>query len=142
MSNKGNRKLVLATIIILILLAINSDRILNFFSPSLPNKIETITVYSKTFTLEIASTTEAMERGLSGRNSLAKNMGMLFVLGQPRTYGFWMKDMNFPIDIVWLDKNKEILGLTKNLQPNSYPKIFYSPSGTAYALEINTGIIN
>jgi len=49
--------------------------------------------------------------------------------------------MNFPIDIIWLDKNKKVLGITKDLQPSSYPEIFYSPENTSYALEINTGLL-
>ncbi|HRZ30119.1 MAG TPA: DUF192 domain-containing protein [Candidatus Paceibacterota bacterium] len=100
-----------------------------------------ITIAGKEFKLEIADTNEERQQGLSGRASLPRDTGLLFVFEQPGRYGFWMKEMNFPIDIVWLDKNKKVLGTTKNLQPSSYPKIFYSPENTSYALEINTGII-
>jgi hypothetical protein len=135
MLNQGNKKTILVLVIILILIVINSDRIYNLFQEKItPEKIN---VNGKTFSLEIADTKEKMERGLSGRASLATNTGLLFIFDKPGIYSFWMKEMNFPIDIIWLDKNKKILGTTKNLLPNSYPQIFYSPTSTSYALEIN-----
>lgn len=133
------KRLIVIVVIFFILVIINSDRILNLRANE---KTETITIFDKTFNLEIADEPREREKGLSGRPSLAESTGLLFVFDQPGRYGFWMKEMNFPIDIVWLDKNKKVLGLTKNLQPDSYPQIFYSPTNTSYVLEINTGLIN
>ncbi len=133
-----NKRLIIIVVVFFILIIINSDRILNLWTSK---KTETIIISDKTFNLEIADDPKEMAQGLSGRPSLAKSTGLLFVFDQPGRYGFWMKDMNFPIDIVWLDKNKKILGVSKNLQPDSYPQIFYSPTSTSYALEINTDLI-
>ena len=85
---------------------------------------------------EIADTQAKRELGLSGRLALPADHGMLFVFDQPGRHGFWMKDMNFPIDIIWLDENKQIIGTTKNLQSASSPQIFYPPQEIRYALEI------
>jgi uncharacterized membrane protein (UPF0127 family) len=51
---------------------------------------------------EIADTPERQRRGLSGRRSLARGEGMLFLYDEPGLRGFWMPDMHFDIDIVWI----------------------------------------
>lgn len=139
MPNQGNKKITLVIVIILILIVINSDRIYNLLNQKTDQR--KIILNKQTFNLEIADTPQERKQGLSGRKNLATSTGLLFVFDQPGTYGFWMKDMNFPIDIIWLDKNKKTLGQTKNLKPESFPKIFYSPPNTSYALEINAGVI-
>lgn len=50
----------------------------------------------------VASTDATREKGLSGREGLRPDEGMLFLFDHPYTYGFWMKDMKFPIDILWI----------------------------------------
>lgn len=56
----------------------------------------------KTYALEIADTAIERAEGLGGRDSLCVACGMLFVFEKPGRYAFWMKDMRFPLDIVWL----------------------------------------
>lgn len=90
---------------------------------------------------EIADTPSKQIKGLSGKNELKENQGMLFVYSKPGFYSIWMKDMKFPIDIVWVDENKKIIGVENEVRPESYPKSF-EPSGLAkYALEINSGFV-
>ncbi|MDP3957781.1 MAG: DUF192 domain-containing protein [bacterium] len=62
----------------------------------------------KRFTLETAMTEEAQERGLGERESLCSTCAMLFVFEEPGRHAFWMKDMRFPIDIVWLSGDKVV----------------------------------
>ena len=57
-------------------------------------------------TAEIVDTKEKLELGLSGREGLSFNKGMLFVFPKTGYHSFWMKDMSFPIDIIWLSKEK------------------------------------
>lgn len=52
--------------------------------------------------IEIADTREAQRRGLSGRKRLAWNRGLLFTYDEPGFYAFWMKEMHFDIDIIWI----------------------------------------
>lgn len=137
MSYFQNKKLTLFLGIVLLLLLINSDRLLKLFDPA----EETLQIGEQIFKLEIADEPEELARGLSGREKLPEDYGLLFVFPKPGRHGFWMKDMKFPIDIIWLDENKEIISITKNLEPNSYPQVFYPPRDIKYALEINTGII-
>ncbi|NMB56409.1 DUF192 domain-containing protein [Candidatus Beckwithbacteria bacterium] len=66
--------------------------------------------------VEIADTPEKQEQGLSGRKFLAEGTGMLFTYAIPQKVIFWMPDMNFPIDIIYL-KNNEVVQIEKNV-PN------------------------
>lgn len=89
--------------------------------------------------IEIASTSASREQGLSGRTSLPPDAGMLFVFENPGVYGFWMKDMSFPIDIVWITEAKTVAGVTSRLSPETYPNVFGSPLAILYVLELNSG---
>jgi len=87
--------------------------------------------------LDIVRTPEEKARGLSDRESLAENMGMLFVYEKPVLPGFWMKDMKFPIDIIWIDAGKKIVDITENLVPETFSQLFYPRSPVLYVLEVN-----
>ena len=89
--------------------------------------------------VEIADTDASREQGLSDRASLPTNHGMLFVFDTPGQYGFWMKDMHFSLDMVWINADKTLAGVTKNLLPSTYPSVFPPPNPIQYVLEINAG---
>jgi uncharacterized membrane protein (UPF0127 family) len=82
-------------------------------------------------------------KGLSGRRSLNENTGMLFVFDKKDTYGFWMKNMKFPIDIIYLDGNK-VVDIKKNVpEPKSENADLpiYTPDQPAnHVLEVNAGV--
>jgi uncharacterized membrane protein (UPF0127 family) len=78
--------------------------------------------------LEVADTQAKHEKGLSGRDALAQNEGMIFLLPYPARYSFWMKDMKFPLDFVWLLDDK-IVDLTPNVQPPLSPPVSQSEIG-------------
>jgi uncharacterized membrane protein (UPF0127 family) len=92
--------------------------------------------------VDVATTGKDKSRGLSGRESLASNEGMLFVFENPGQYPFWMKDMNFPIDIIWIGEDLRVVYVKNNATPESYPEAF-GPSGSAgsakYVLEVAAG---
>ncbi|MDQ1281993.1 MAG: uncharacterized protein QG630_344 [Patescibacteria group bacterium] len=106
--------------------------------------------------IEIASTSEKQEKGLSGKNKLMefvkdqkiRTEGMLFVFDKPEVLNFWMKDMNFDLDIIWLDENLKIVHVEKNALASSYNKqnpanstIYSNGNNLAkYVLEINSGL--
>jgi len=71
----------------------------------------------KTFQVECVVTPEALNKGLSGRKSLASGTGMLFIFQSLAMQSMWMPDMNFPLDIVWLDENLSVVHITYGLQP-------------------------
>lgn len=96
-----------------------------------------IIIGSAVVKVEIAMSPTEKQKGLSGRNFMGKNSGMLFVFSQPGIYRFWMKDMKFPIDIIWLDENLRIINIEKNINPNTFPKKFMPRLPAKYALEVN-----
>ena len=68
----------------------------------------------------LAVTNDQQIKGLSVKDHLKENEGMLFVYEQPSRQGFWMKDMKFPIDIFWINGNKTVVHIEHNLQPCAY----------------------
>ena len=100
----------------------------------LPVSIGSTIVFS-----EIADTDALRETGLSGKISLAYGRGMLFVFEQPGFYQFWMKDMNFPIDIIWIGDDKRVVSVTPNATPESYPETFMPAAPVRYVLEVPAG---
>ncbi|HQU08138.1 MAG TPA: DUF192 domain-containing protein [Candidatus Paceibacterota bacterium] len=88
---------------------------------------------------EIATTTVTQEKGLSGRAQIPNNYAMLFVFPHAALYGFWMKDMLVPIDIIWLSDNGAIVGVEDSISPRTYPNVFYPPQPVKYVLEMRAG---
>lgn len=91
------------------------------------------------FTWEIVTTSTEQARGLSGRNDIPQNYGMLFVFENKDSYGFWMKDMLTSIDMIWLSDTGIILGITENVAPESFPQAYYPPEPVRYVLETKVG---
>ena len=94
---------------------------------------------SGTIRATVARTDDDRSRGLSGRTSLATDAGMLFIFPIDGPYGFWMKDMRFPIDIVWIDQGYTVLGVAQEVSPETYPNLFFPPAPIRYVLELNSG---
>lgn len=91
--------------------------------------------------LEIADTETLQTKGLSGREKLDQNTGMLFVFNNPNTHCFWMKDMLINIDIVWLDASHKVVDIEHDLSPKSYPKQFCPDKPSKYVLEVNADVM-
>ncbi|MES2436662.1 MAG: DUF192 domain-containing protein [Patescibacteria group bacterium] len=89
--------------------------------------------------IEIADSDPERIKGLSGRESLPEDTGLLFVFEHPERHGFWMKDMKFSIDMLWLDENLQVITIADSVSPETFPQSF-SPSAPAkYVLELNAG---
>ena len=89
-------------------------------------------------TVEVADTAESRRIGLSNRESLYSNAGMLFVFDETlSTNCFWMKDTLIPLDMVWLDDEKRVVTITENVTPETYPDSFCPDEPAKYGLEIN-----
>ncbi len=102
----------------------------------------TITTPTGAIIAEVVDTKSSRELGLSGRTGLRINEGMLFVFNASGKYGFWMKDMMFPIDIVWINQNGIIVKNEINLTPDSYPQTFVNDIDAFYVLELPVGSID
>ena len=90
--------------------------------------------------VEVADTQEEILQGLSNKPFMGENAGMFFDLKQKQIAYFWMRQMKFPLDIIWLD-GEEIVGIEKNApvpQQNNIPS-FISPTPVNAVLEVNSG---
>ena len=85
----------------------------------------------------IADTVLSREQGLSDTLRLKEGTGKLFIFDTPGTYGFWMKDMKYALDIFWIDTNWRVVDISKNVVPETYPEVFRSATPILYALEVN-----
>jgi uncharacterized membrane protein (UPF0127 family) len=98
-----------------------------------------VVLNGNTIHAEIADTEALRDRGLGGRDSLAPNTGMLFVFAQDGQYAFWMKDMKFAIDMIWIAADGRIVYIAPNISPDTYPKNFAPTSPARYVLEVAAG---
>lgn len=87
----------------------------------------------------IADTPALRTQGLSGRAMLHDNEGMLFIFETPGKYPFWMKDMRFPLDIIWIGDDRRVTEITPNVSADSYPRHFSPHVPVRYVLEVNAG---
>jgi uncharacterized membrane protein (UPF0127 family) len=91
---------------------------------------------------DIAATDEQKVKGLSVKDNLEENEAMLFVFDNEAQHLFWMKNMKFPIDIIWIDSDKRVVHIEHNLQPCSSELLCpgYKPvSDSLYVLETVAG---
>ena len=91
--------------------------------------------------VEVADTLKKRSLGLGKRTSLKKGWGMLFVFEKRKPHRFWMKDMQFPLDIIWLD-NHRIVHIIHNAKPansRGKPEVMTSPVPVNFVLEIAAG---
>lgn len=96
----------------------------------------------KGIAVAVADTPALRNRGLSGRKELKENEGMLFNFPEPGLYGFWMKDMYFPIDVIWFDANRQIIDVWENATPDSFPQTYTPHSFAQFVLEVPAGFFS
>ena len=89
--------------------------------------------------IELADTPETRSRGLSGRSELSFDEGMLFVFPEDGAYGFWMKDMQIPIDIIWMSEDGVVVDMALNVSPDTYPASFFPKTPARYVLAVAAG---
>lgn len=94
-------------------------------------------VHDIPLTVSIANTPEERRQGLSGVDGLLPQEGKLFIFEEDGIYGFWMKDMNFAVDIIWINSNLEVIHIEENVRPSTYPSVFTSQAPARFVLETN-----
>lgn len=97
----------------------------------------TVRLGRQTFTLVRAATPEQKQKGLSGTASLGRGQGMFFDGDHEADTCFWMKEMHYSLDIIWLTGDKKVAYIEHNLSPDTYPKTFCHQG--QYVIEINAG---
>jgi uncharacterized membrane protein (UPF0127 family) len=95
------------------------------------------------FKASLALDDQSRQQGLSGTDSIANNEALVMAFPADDRYGIWMKDMNYPIDIVWLDSNKRVIDLVKNVSPDESTTVVHKPKSPArYVVELKAGTVN
>jgi len=102
-------------------------------------------IRSQEVNVEMVKSALAKARGLSIKESIADDYGMLFVFNDSAVRKFWMKDMKFPIDIIWISGGK-VIGFEENIWPESgvsdwQLKSYYSPAPADKVLEMTAGSV-
>lgn len=140
-----NKLLVVFGIILMIIAGVvffqfRSDGILG---ESTDKPSSTAAINGHTFNIEVATTSAAQQLGLSGRDSLPEDQGLLFVFENKDYHTFWMKNMKFPIDIIFI-KDDIVSSIVKNAAPPESPGAdldLYRPNEPINrVLEINAGL--
>ncbi len=136
-------------VIILILIIIGAFAYIAYQWWFVPKKAElekvNIMISGENFVIDIADTLALREKGLSGRENLGDNEGMLFVFNRPLNRTFWMKGVIISIDIIWILDNR-VVGFVENAEPEpgvSVMKLtrYHSPEPVDRVLEVKAGTI-
>ncbi len=104
----------------------------------------TVVIAGTKIGVEVATTNQAVTKGLSGRLYLPADKGMLFIFSKPDLYRFWMPDMHFAIDIVWIQAGK-VVAINSDVSPvfdPEHPVLYSPPRPVQYVLELNAGFAN
>lgn len=110
-------------------------QIIDIYSPLIPIYFGHVQMRAS-----VADTSSLREQGLSGTPSLPIGIVKLFVFDEPVVAPFWMKDMKYPIDILWLDADKKIIFIASNLAPETYPATFGPTEPSLYVIETPAGM--
>jgi uncharacterized protein len=100
--------------------------------------IASISINGHVLTVELAGTPDARTCGLSRRDELPPDHGMLFIFPDFRPQAFWMKDTRIPLSIAFLDDDGKIMSI-QDMAPMRTDVEYNSPGPTRYALEVNQG---
>ena len=113
----------------------------SFFQKHTINATESLTLDSIVVRYQRADTDALRTKGLSGTQYLADGEGMLFVYDEPIVPRFWMKDMNYAIDIIWISSDKRVVATEENISPDTFPATFSPNTPVQYVLEVPAGFV-
>lgn len=104
-------------------------------------KQSSVVINNHRINVEVADTESKKTQGLSNRSNLCPDCGMLFLFDKPGKYGFWMKDMKFPLDFIYF-KGTKISDLKENISPSTFPEIILPENSFDKVIEVNAGVIS
>ena len=112
-----------------------------FLSFSHMGDVSTVSISGQEVVVDIADDFTEREKGLMGREYLGEKRGMFFIHEKEEKVNYWMKGMNIPIDIIYIDKNFLITDVYKSVPPckNETCKLYSSSVEIKYVLELQAG---
>lgn len=131
---------VILTFSVISVLLISSSRLSESCDLRLKDDVK-VSMESQRLNGQVLDNEQDRVKGLSGRECLHDDDSMIFVFEDESNDGrcFWMKDMNFPIDIIWLDENRRVVDSVLNASPDDYPKVYCPKSASKYVVETAVG---
>ncbi|HJP80894.1 MAG TPA: DUF192 domain-containing protein [Candidatus Saccharimonadales bacterium] len=102
----------------------------------------TVRIGDGVYKARVANTDTSRTAGLSDTPSLRQDEALLMVYPNDDKHPIWMKEMNYPLDIVWLNKDKKVVYIVKNAPPDSYPEKFEPKEPARYVLELPAGAVS
>ncbi len=112
----------------------SSDPWTNIYPMTVPMQIGTVSVQAS-----VAESWPDRIKGLSGTPYLPPEVVKLFVFDSLAYHSIWMKDMNYAIDIIWVDEQNQIVHIAKSVPPESFPETFSPPKPALYVIEAVAG---
>jgi hypothetical protein len=100
-----------------------------------------ITIGTASLEASVAESMTQRIKGLSGTPFLPDNVVKLFTFGTSGSHSIWMKDMNYPLDIIWAAQDGTIVHIEEDVSPDSFPKSFASPVPAWFVIEANAGFV-
>ena len=107
-------------------------------SVSSKQAITRVIINGRPVNVELAVNREEWFRGLSNRKSLAADQGMLFIYPNYAVRSYWMNEMQFPLDIIWI-KDDQVVGVEQSVSTTIPRTTYHSPEPVNYVLEVNAG---
>lgn len=112
----------------------------------------TVFIEGLPISVDVVDTREGRRQGLSDRDVLRENEGLLLTFPEVGAHGIWMRDMKFPIDIIWIapladtsssggGQTFRVVDIKQNARPDSFPEVFYPRSNALHVLEVNANFV-
>lgn len=136
-----SRRVIFVAAVALLLICVTFAATYAYFhsiNPALQGTFTTSeTIYIDRTPLRVAISNEEGERvrGLSGVRHIDINEGMLFMFPVDGTYGIWMKDMLFPIDVMWVSSDGVVVHIERHILPESFPQVYTNKVPARYVIE-------
>jgi len=131
-------KVVIAVAVTIFILAVSAGYFV--FQQWASNRIS---IDGVVLNIDLATTPAEQQQGLSGRDSMAPDHGMLFIFQSEDYWSFWMFEMKFPLDMIWFNSGRQAVFFERNLPPcgPTVCQVFTPPGKAMYVLEVNAGFI-
>ena len=133
----STKQIIGIVVLVVFVLGIGYLKTREYFLPTAMIKIA-----GQTLKVELAQTPLAWKKGLSGRKNLKEDRGMLFIFSETKRHAIWMKDMNFPIDIIWI-KAGQVVDVAQNVPPaapdDKNPPVYLPREDAGGVLEVKAG---
>jgi len=116
--------------------------VISIFVFPFPKKIAAVELSGAKVKAEIADNPLTQTKGLMFHKPLAENEGMLFKFGHEDYYSFWMMNVSFPIDMIWISSEKKVVYIAEHAEPCFLNCKLYTPDRKAkYVLEVKDGFV-